>query len=954
MSVIDTRLVQTAVIGTRNSDQPVILPEQPYNLDRFRRHFHGKRFWCGTLLGGCGEELMTKRYETKVCHFAHFPDRTGNAPECHRVANGTDSADHLFIKRDLTAWLNSQGVRAQAELRNLGQGPGDAVDFWLPATQQRLRFQLCHQDYRTWYRAEQELGTSSEQMDWVFGTDGPISANVVQRQGYALRVKCETDGSDRRVLIGVEHAGGPVTWSALEECRFTPDGLVTPVLEELLSDGSVTQRGKGAWLRPATFPLRPDQVVFAVDTKAPAPTHSPLAANGRYIITADVKPAGSRIIRAHVSLPDDIPMPTEQYVYRLHGVARLLLTDPDPQDGVQWAVRADGVIQLSGIDAERTGLWRPGVALPKPVRKMSGAPVPAQRPVTAPATTDSGFPSSADSSSTASTKLNLETVTRVRKALQDCARRRTRTNWNTLAAAAQLNLARLSSIERRDLLVAVDRPATPDKPVLSALVRDSTGLELPDMPSIIRKLGLHVPADDVTLRQWCDRETERAYQSHSTSQIRVLPARLALRADGKPSEPPPLAPPKPKQHTAPQRANKPTPSGLLEEGVQQLRQALNSAQELLPRTSGSQHTRLSKAIQRARSRLRSHEVATGRGTAYLDWLGGQTDSPSHHARVLMQAIKAVEPYASRQPDPATERPGASRLAPQSSIPKPATSKAEAHETESESSGVSDIYEFDALVDQFREAQQVPDVDRAVKIYLKANPIYSLRFSPALQHQRRAVLAEMRKWVGDQQPNRSSGLLKHFRRLIHRMGIEKDAMSTDELAALVAEAESLSERIVLPDTEKKNLDKWQRRLQALRQVEESVSVGELSEHEPTAEGRLSQSQVLQLAAAVRTLLEQTARGQSLTTWGDLRRRLGESALPHLHPDDQGEILVTVDRDTPADEPLLSSLIAVGNGEIHPLYRHVAFSLGRDVPLSDAALRSEWTVDVLRLRALWKHR
>ncbi|MFJ2198473.1 competence protein CoiA family protein [Streptomyces violaceusniger] len=263
MSVVDTRFVQTAVIGTRNSDQPVIFPEQPYNLGRFRRHFQGKRFWCGTLLGGCGEELMTKRYETKVCHFAHFPDRTGNAPECHRVANGADSADHLFIKRDLTTWLESQGVRVQAELRHLGQGPGDAVDFWLPKTQQRLRFQLCHQDYRTWYRAEQELGTPSEQMDWIFGADGPISANMVQRQGYALRVKCETSGSDRRVLIGVEHPGRPVAWSALDECRLTPDGLVTPVLKELLSDGSVTQRGKGAWLRPATFPLRPDQVVFA-------------------------------------------------------------------------------------------------------------------------------------------------------------------------------------------------------------------------------------------------------------------------------------------------------------------------------------------------------------------------------------------------------------------------------------------------------------------------------------------------------------------------------------------------------------------------------------------------------------------------------------------------------------------------------------------------------------------
>ncbi|MFF0063326.1 hypothetical protein ACFYRC_17600 [Streptomyces sp. NPDC005279] len=50
MSVVDTRLVQTAVIGTKSSDQPVILPEEPYNLDRFRRHFQGKR-QCRCLKG---------------------------------------------------------------------------------------------------------------------------------------------------------------------------------------------------------------------------------------------------------------------------------------------------------------------------------------------------------------------------------------------------------------------------------------------------------------------------------------------------------------------------------------------------------------------------------------------------------------------------------------------------------------------------------------------------------------------------------------------------------------------------------------------------------------------------------------------------------------------------------------------------------------------------------------
>lgn len=950
MAVVDTRLVQTAVIGTKDSDQPVILPEEPHNLDRFRQHFHGKRFWCGTLLGGCGGELMTKRYETKVCHFAHYPDHTGTAPVCHRVANGVDSADHLFIKRDLTAWLRAQGVRVQAELRNLGTGPGDAVDLWLPKTRQRMRFQLCPQDYRTWYRAEQELSTSSEQLDWVFGAEGPISANMVQRQGYALRVKCETHGSDRRVLIGVERADRPVVWSALDDCRLTPDGLVTPVLEELLSDDSVIQRGKGAWLRPATFPLRADQIVFAIDAKAPTPKHSPLAAEGRYIITADVKPAGSRIIRAHVSLPDDVPMPTEQYVYRLYGVARLLLTDPDPRDGVQWAVRADGVVQLGGIEAERTGLWRPGVALPRPVGRASDVPVPAQRIATGQAAAVPDRAGSTQSSSgSASTGPDPEMVVRVRKALEDFARRRTPTTWSTLGTVAKLNLIRLCPTDRQDLLIAVDRPAAADKPVLSALVRDAGGRPLPDMTTIIRELGLQPPADDVTLRLWCDREKDRAFHTHGASRVRLIPARLAIDANGRASEPPIASQPS-KRKPRPDSGHPHRPD-LLEEGAGRLRQAMVQAEELLPRVSGKHHKRLSDTIKGARKRMNAHAAARAKGSAYLDWLGGRGDTPGHHAQLLLRAIEAAKPYATPLPVPEAEPSATPQPAPptpdaQSTLSNPASEESNARTRSSE--------QFDALGDQFKEAQRALDVERAEEIYRKASPIYRTQLSPAAQHRNQAIVAEMRTWVGVQQPNRSSALLKRCRRLIHQMREEKDILSIDGLAALVTEAEALSERVSLSDSEQRDLARWQRHLEARRETEQPTSAGDPSKDEPVAEARLSQSQVLHLAAAVRPLLEQTARGQSLTTWGDLRRRLGESVLPRLHPDDQGEILVAVDRDTPADEPLLSSLIIVGDGEIHPLYRHIAFSLDRDIPLSDAGLRSEWTVDVLRLRALWKHR
>jgi len=78
------------------------------------------------------------------------------------------------------------------------------------------------------------------------------------------------------------------------------------------------------------------------------------------------------------------------------------------------------------------------------------------------------------------------------------------------------------------------------------------------------------------------------------------------------------------------------------------------------------------------------------------------------------------------------------------------------------------------------------------------------------------------------------------------------------------------------------------------------------------------------------------------------------LPHLHPDDQGEVLVLADADTPMSEPLLSALVTTNNGELHPLYRHVAYSLGQELPVSQDKLRGQWQLDVLRLYGLWKHR
>ncbi|MCL7021205.1 hypothetical protein K6C39_22295, partial [Vibrio vulnificus] len=200
-------------------------------------------------------KLMTKRYETKVCHFSHYPGRTVGRAACSRTANGVDSADHLFIKLHVTRWLADPGHAAQARLRTFREGPGDAVEFWLRATNQHLRFQLRPENYWSWRKAANSLAAKEGHVEWVFGPDDAITRDMLAREGYALRVRCETKGNERIVLVGTMAEGRAIVWEALEQCRMTRSGLVTPALDELRRTGLIREGGMGRDPFPGSLPL---------------------------------------------------------------------------------------------------------------------------------------------------------------------------------------------------------------------------------------------------------------------------------------------------------------------------------------------------------------------------------------------------------------------------------------------------------------------------------------------------------------------------------------------------------------------------------------------------------------------------------------------------------------------------------------------------------------------------
>ncbi|MBO1415314.1 hypothetical protein [Streptomyces sp. FH025] len=900
---------------------------------------------------------MTKRYEWKVCHFSHYPDRDGSKPTCHRSATGVESADHLFIKRDVKAWLADQGHLAQADLRSLGHGPGDAVDFWLRATEQHLRFALHPGDYRNWRRAVESLGAKTGRVEWVFGRDGVVVNDMVARRGYALRVRCETRGTDRRVLIGLVTAStGAIPWAPLESCRMTGDGLVPPALDTLRAEGSLPTRAVGQTPFPASLPLRGAEIVFAVDTTATPPAASHFTVPGRYLVAAFVKAAASRIVRSYVSLPDAVPTPTEQYVYRLNGVARLLVDDLDDSGGnTGWAVRADGLTRLSGLEAERTGLWRPEVALEEVAATRPPAPA---TPKAAPTRVETG-PDDAPRSPLA--ELLRQVLIRVARAGET-------TSWEDLSHRAHFDLSHLPDPKRRSLLVEVDRPLHPGRAPLCVLVQGRSGRVLPYLRTVLRQLDADIPVPEAAFQHWCERAVRAAHDHYRSAPTSGATPR-SRPDDSEPSK------------------------------VRELRRVLREARDLRPRTQGRRAERLDTAIQQAERQLHDFETARARGVVVLP---GAT-LLEEFARVLGHTVQA-QPAATRngaarstgttvtgrtgapgsgsrptRPDRAT---GAEDIGKVETADRPAPIAETENAAGTRQAGIPAARQADHpssghaaraadLVSRFAQAKAADDVSAATAVREESARALGAPGVPGSTAKAlRRLLRDLHKWIGSREEDdlraRIRGLLEnalragdngdelalrsdlaHARILRRRLigGVPQDLQELFDICSR-QQAPVTGPASPRPEPAAPTTATEEARAAAEEAPEETP--GEVAQNRPLPETALSE-----LAGAVGHVLREVARHQSTITWSGIARRLNRD-LPRLQGFEQRELLTRIDGDTPAGEPLLSALVVTGDHTPTAVYREVALALGRELPHPRNGLRQHWQMDVLRLHSLWRHR
>ncbi|WP_394428873.1 competence protein CoiA family protein [Streptomyces sp. SGAir0957] len=262
MNGFDGRLVQTAVIGGRNSGRAIILPTDADELTRWRRRHPAYTYWCGTQLGGCGNELSDRLYRDKVCHFAHRPHTS-----CHRTATGAASADHLFIKDDLAAWAGRSRLKGRTTSRNLGSGPGDAVDFRTGAARQHVRFQFSRLAHAEWHRTRRRLAGDSVTLDWVFGPGAAHSETMEElydEYGYLYRFRFATHGAVRRIRLRAEDPRRSTDWVPLDACAMTPEGLWIPGVEPRPRSRTGSAAEAGARSEPAPARRSREEQVLAL------------------------------------------------------------------------------------------------------------------------------------------------------------------------------------------------------------------------------------------------------------------------------------------------------------------------------------------------------------------------------------------------------------------------------------------------------------------------------------------------------------------------------------------------------------------------------------------------------------------------------------------------------------------------------------------------------------------
>lgn len=366
----DTRKVQTAVVGTARSREPVQMPEVRFEAIRFRAQYAHRSFWCGVWLGGCGRKLSTRVGKVRIPHFAHYPERH----VCRRRYTDITSADHLYLTRDLEHWLLAQGQGTpEVDLR------GDFAEG-----------DTCRQAVLTTKQGhvsvEFKPGVPQEEGDhaWrtrLFGPRAIPPPRTVQEQRYVLRARLGETKGRYRTEIGTMTPKGETLWTPLRECVLTERGLTTPHMPAL----EPTAEGQARAAEVFGLPLDHRDLIAYPKGDRSSGRHGANSPKHPHRLAVYFQARQQERRAGHLWLPEPVSGLAAGEPHRISGPAWADLDRSAPQ---QWSVRAQGLAPVESKPPEPKPVpasLKPASPKPEPVPKPSVPTPPKPKPEARPA-----------------------------------------------------------------------------------------------------------------------------------------------------------------------------------------------------------------------------------------------------------------------------------------------------------------------------------------------------------------------------------------------------------------------------------------------------------------------------------------------------------------------------------------------------------------------------------------
>ncbi|MEU7746712.1 hypothetical protein, partial [Nonomuraea sp. NPDC049158] len=308
---------------------------------------------------------MDRIGQVKVPHFAHHADRATHV--CRRVNLGVDSADHLYIHHELSKWLKSRGMNpAGNPVINDGftSGGGCTELIVAPPGQFPLVAVQLVGDERSWWHRDRQLRVEGRAVQWIFGMNSRASYAALDRDGYALRIRCETQAGTRRIFVAVQLPGRPVDWEVISGWRLTQSGISTADIDRVRRSHSdlvgVRQLSDREERTVVGFPLDVSGLLITPkETKTRPWQHIGDGERDSQSLTVKVQtPAGIVIGDAVVVLPCAYAELAVDQQYQILGPASVRANVDPQQLRLRWIIDSGG---LAIAPAIQTPLLAPQV-----------------------------------------------------------------------------------------------------------------------------------------------------------------------------------------------------------------------------------------------------------------------------------------------------------------------------------------------------------------------------------------------------------------------------------------------------------------------------------------------------------------------------------------------------------------------------------------------------------------